>query len=70
MESPICLELRYIWCLFSVVDCMWGSFSDCSKPCGGGTKTREIVRQAENGGALCEGLSTMTCNTQECPGNF
>ena len=58
-----------IWFLVSV-DCMWGPFSDCSRTCGGGTKTREIVRQAENGGALCEGSSTMTCNTEDCPGNF
>eukprot|EP00931_Biecheleriopsis_adriatica_P037977 TRINITY_DN21785_c0_g1_i2.p1 TRINITY_DN21785_c0_g1~~TRINITY_DN21785_c0_g1_i2.p1 ORF type:complete len:1661 (-),score=280.93 TRINITY_DN21785_c0_g1_i2:68-5050(-) len=57
------------------VDCEFGSWepwSDCTKSCLGGQqyRTREIVRQPQNGGRVCSGHldETRTCNTQECPG--
>ena len=56
----------------------WGQYSDCSKSCGGGTKTR--ARRCDNpvpafGGKDCESLGatkeSAQCNTHECPGkNF
>ena len=55
----------------------WGSYSSCSKTCGGGTQSfsRSKVINEANGGS-CPGLSTMArnCNTENCPsgnsGNF
>ena len=43
----------------------WGK---CSKPCGGGTQTRECNNPAPaNGGKPCEGPLSQPCNTQPCP---
>ena len=57
------------------VDCKWSSYtewSDCSKSCGGGTKTsnRTILQSPINGGQECVGtaLKTDTCNLDPCPG--
>ena len=48
-----------------------GGFSDwgkCSKPCGGGTQTRECNNPAPaHGGKPCVGEHTQPCNTQACP---
>ena len=56
------------------VDCKWGSFgswSSCSKTCGGGEKTRSRSKLilASNGGRECVGGSSETnsCHTQNCP---
>jgi len=58
----------------SPVDCLWGSYgewSNCSKTCGGGerTRTRNETTPASNGGQECDGDSTETenCNQEECP---
>lgn len=48
------------------INCQWSAWSACSVPCGGGTQTRTIVVQAQNGGAQCEGSDTKTCNPQAC----
>jgi hypothetical protein len=54
------------------VDCAVGHWSDwtvCSKPCGGGsrTRTRSIVTPPRDGGAPCpETKQTEQCNTQYC----
>ena len=58
-----------------LVDCKWsefGEWTDCSKICGGGTRTsiREISQPALYGGANCTGESRKSenCNTQVCEG--
>lgn len=60
------------------VDCQYSNefdkipWSDCSKICGGGTRTkkRTIVREGANGGKLCNEPLEMKedCNTQLCVG--
>ena len=47
---------------------VWGSYGDCSKSCGGGTKRRT---RTFNGGSGCPGVSleTTTCNEHSCTGN-
>ena len=54
------------------VDCKinWGEWSQCSKTCGGGKRTRRAVveRRSELGGAACPALEdTEDCNMQPCP---
>jgi len=55
------------------VDCAvsdWYAWSDCSKPCGGGTQsqTRTVTKPSANGGAVCPTLTQeQTCNPQACP---
>merc|ERR1712038_102982 len=56
------------------VDCQWGPYgewSNCTKDCGGGekTRTRNEATPASNGGQECDGNSTEkeTCNQEECP---
>ncbi|CEM22062.1 unnamed protein product, partial [Vitrella brassicaformis CCMP3155] len=54
------------------VDCEvggWGNFSECSKSCGGGTRTRNRTVEVEpsDGGEQCPDLEeTEECNTQPC----
>ena len=50
-------------------DCTLSEWSPCSKLCGGGTQTRNITRQAANGGKSCPNPNELTksCNTQACP---
>ena len=51
----------------------FGSWGECSAPCGGGTATRAfgVTRVALNGGADCEhkhdDQETMACNAAPCP---
>lgn len=55
------------------VDCVvsaWSAWSPCSKPCGGGTRTRTrtVETAAANGGQPCPTLTESTsCNDQPCP---
>ena len=56
------------------VDCVWGKYgqwSDCSKTCGGGEKTRSRSKtiEASDGGQECQGeaTETVTCNIDSCP---
>jgi len=57
------------------IDCVgeWGSWGDCSLPCGGGVKTRTYThtRAAAHGGTACDvahqSQETQACNTQACP---
>jgi len=54
------------------VDCKinWGEWSQCSKTCGGGKRTRRAVveRRSELGGAACPALEdTEDCSMQPCP---
>jgi hypothetical protein len=56
------------------IDCewdRWDDWSDCSKTCGGGKKTRsrEKKTRAQHGGMSCDGDSKeeMECSTQDCP---
>jgi len=55
------------------VDCQWGdwqSWSECSKPCGGGRKERErsIAVQGGYGGLMCNesAKEAIDCNIAEC----
>ncbi|XP_048736194.2 coadhesin-like [Ostrea edulis] len=47
----------------------WSAYTDCSKTCGGGLRTRSRNCSAESG-SFCIGdsLQSATCNTQKCPG--
>jgi hypothetical protein len=50
----------------------WGSWTNCTKSCGGGEKkrTRSINVQPANGGVQCQSLEeTQLCNPQACPSN-
>ncbi|QIG59935.1 thrombospondin type-1 domain-containing protein 7A isoform X8 [Dishui Lake phycodnavirus 4] len=57
------------------IDCVgeWGSWGDCSRPCGGGVKTRTYThtRPAAHGGMACDIADqfqeSQECNTQACP---
>ena len=60
-----------------IINCTWGSYGEwttCTKPCGGGEKTRSRSEEtpASNGGLECEGNSTerSSCNEDSCPGNY
>jgi hypothetical protein len=48
------------------VDCQVSGWSGCSASCGGGTQTRTVTAQAQNGGKACPPLSQQ-CNAQPCP---
>lgn len=49
------------------VDGKWTTWSECSKACGGGTKSRTCTNPAPaNGGADCDGPKEESCNTQAC----
>ncbi|XP_078346362.1 uncharacterized protein LOC144631716 isoform X2 [Oculina patagonica] len=52
----------------------WGSYSTCSRSCGGGTQSKKRTctnPPPSNGGADCSGMGPDTfsreCNTQDCP---
>jgi hypothetical protein len=48
----------------------WGLWSDCTKTCGSGKKTRSrtVFKHAQHGGYVCPSLSQNAwCNTQACP---
>ena len=48
----------------------WGTYSKCSKSCGGGTQSRSRSKSVvESNGGSCSGFPTETknCNTQGCP---
>jgi len=54
----------------------WGSFSECSEPCGTGTKTRTRTCDnplPANGGDDCTGQGSnseeVNCNEHLCPSN-
>ena len=57
------------------VDCEWSDWSigDCSKICGGGTRTKTRTEKlpAAHGGVTCEGFASIAenCSTHECPGD-
>jgi len=71
-ECPALTESRTCD-LMCPVDCVMSDFSEwseCSEPCGGGTRTRtrQVVSGAENGGAECGATEeTEACNEQHCP---
>ncbi|XP_066544690.1 SCO-spondin [Amia ocellicauda] len=50
----------------------WSSWTDCTKSCGGGVRSRQREcdsPEPEAGGDYCEGLSTevISCHTEHCP---
>nr|CAB3250296.1 A disintegrin and metalloproteinase with thrombospondin motifs gon-1 [Phallusia mammillata] len=47
----------------------WGSWTQCSKSCGGGQYTRKRTCDEGNSGPTCVGVTTDSgkCNTQTCP---
>ena len=56
----------------AVVDCggTWSDWTECSKPCNGGTQKRTFTktREPERGGKACPNpTQTQRCNTQKCP---
>ncbi len=45
----------------------WGAWSGCSASCGGGTQTRACNNPAPlNGGSVCSGATSQSCNPQAC----
>jgi hypothetical protein len=50
------------------IDCKVGEWGACSKTCGGGVKTRNVITEPKNGGASCGSLEER-CNTQNCSSN-
>ena len=58
----------------SLVDCVslytWREFSECSKSCGGGTKSLSpnITQYAQCGGRACPPKQTEPCNDFDCSG--
>lgn len=48
------------------IDCQLSDWSQCSAICGGGTQTRTIIQEPQNGGLAC-GPLTQSCNTDPCP---
>ena len=56
------------------VHCQWGNWNvgDCSKSCGGGTRTRTRTPKVlpEHGGDQCDGPDSIdeSCNIQGCQG--
>ena len=56
-----------------IVNCelsQWGEFDECTKPCGGGTmtKNRTITVPPQHGGQDCDALSEkQACNVDPCP---
>lgn len=48
------------------IDCVMSDWGGCSVSCGGGTQSRSIITDAQNGGIACGDL-TQSCNTQACP---
>ena len=42
----------------------WSEWSECSKECGGGVRTRTCLNEDEN---ECEGVSEEICNEDACP---
>ena len=63
--------------LFSV-DCEysnWSEWDECSKQCGGGTKSRsrQVTREAWYGGEKCDEedeVESSLCNENPCEGNI
>ena len=51
---------------------VWGEFSDCTKPCGTGSKTRtRTCRKCEFGNDCIGSASeTIECNLKACPGMY
>lgn len=47
------------------IDCVVSDWGQCSKECGGGTRTRMIITQPSKNGKVCPNLSEK-CNTQPC----
>ena len=59
------------------IDCQWGPYGEwtnCTKSCGGGEKTRSrsVETPEANGGKECPGneADTSSCNEHSCPGNY
>lgn len=51
-----------------------GEYGDCSKTCGGGTKTRAVICQNQNGSNVADSLcpqpkpaTSASCNNDDCP---
>lgn len=58
----------YLHTYASPVNGGWSDWSSCSATCGGGTQTRTCTNPAPaNGGAVCTGSASQSCNTQACP---
>jgi len=58
-----------IECPIDCVNGLWGTWSTCTKKCGGGTytRTRDPVRAPAHGGMACAAATdTVACNTQPC----
>ena len=76
--NSLCMpsSCTYDWCDLNhdcdVLNGHWSEWSnECSRPCGGGTLTRQCNNPAvKNGGKICKGISTKSCNTQPCPGRY
>eukprot|EP01084_Bolivina_argentea_P200679 343134_1 len=61
-----------LFCIGTAIDCIvsqWGDWTQCSVSCGGGiqTRSRTVVTEADNGGAICDPLQeTQNCNEHIC----
>merc|ERR1712008_266003 len=49
------------------VDCVFNPWGPCSRSCGGGTQTRDVLQVDKDGGLPCVGPTLSHCNPEACP---
>jgi hypothetical protein len=49
------------------VDCEVSQWGNCNRPCGGGVRTRTVIKPSSGGGTQCPTDLTEACNMEACP---